>query len=128
MKHWRFLDYHSESGTNLIQEWYARQDEREADFDVILNVLSATQNWNGRKDCRPLKRSHAGLWEIRFTVNKIRYRPVGFFGPGSGEFTLLLGCSKRIRGNYTPSNAFDLALELRRKLIEEGKGRINDHE
>src|SRR5258708_5055423 len=99
MQHWRFKDFCSETGGSLMQEWYAEQEAAvQADFDVIVNILAATQDWSDRKDCQPLRRRHTGLWEIRFTVNKVRYRPVGFFGPSSGEFTLLLGCTKEMRG------------------------------
>jgi hypothetical protein len=129
MANWRFLNYCTEEGRNLFREWYEEQDAAvQAEIDTIIIVLRATLDWKGRKDCLPLKKRHAGLWEVRFTVNKIRYRPVGFFGPKSGEFTLLLGCSKKIRGAYTPPNAFDKALELLKSFREAGKGRVCDHD
>lgn len=128
MSHWQFEDYCSESGNNLIQEWYAAQDETvQAEFDTTLNVLAATGNWDGRKDFQRLKKRHAGLCEIRFTIKKVRYRPVGFFALTGNEFVLVLGCKKIIRGNYVPQNAFDLALEFRRMFLEEGKGSICEH-
>jgi hypothetical protein len=40
---WRFMDYCSEAGNNLIEEWYLDQSENvQADFDATLKNLSIT--------------------------------------------------------------------------------------
>jgi hypothetical protein len=126
MKSWRFMDYCSEAGNNLIKEWYRRQDEAvQADFDVTLNNLAGTVDWRGLKEFKALHGKHRGLGEIRFKTNNVQYRPVGFFGPGRREFTLLVGCKKK-QQIYDPPDAFDLALK-RRTFWTQGKGTIVEH-
>jgi hypothetical protein len=110
---WRFWDYCSPAGNNLI-EWYQDlPDEAQAEFDVTLKTLSITEDWRGLSEFDSLGRD--GLCEIRFKAAKIQYRPAGFFGPGIKSFSIYVGCSKK--GNiYTPPDAFDLAIKRRGKV------------
>ncbi len=115
---WRFLDYCSAAGNNLIEEWYQKvlDATAQAEFDVVLKMLSVTDDWRGLSEFESLGRE--GLCTIRFKAGKsgkIQYRPVGFFGPGERTFSIYVGCSKK--GNiYTPPDAFDLALKRRGKV------------
>ena len=66
---WRFMDYITEDGRDLIHEWYESQsDEVRVEFDVTLAILGATEDWTS--DCveefKPLTKTHDGLGEIRF--------------------------------------------------------------
>lgn len=122
------MDYYTEKDDkNLIGEWYERQEENvQAEFDTVLNILAGTEDWNRRKkEFSPLKRKHTGLYEIRFKIGNVRYRPVGIFSLNYREFILLMGCEKT-GGNYTPRNAFDLALDLK-GMFEAGRGSIHEH-
>jgi len=111
---WRFLDYCSPAGNNLIEEWYEElPDEAQAGFDVTVKVLSITEDWRGLPEFTSLGRD--GLCEIRFKAGKIQYRPAGFFGPGIKCFSIYVGCSKKGRV-YTPPDAYDLALKRRGKV------------
>ncbi|HVA01237.1 MAG TPA: hypothetical protein VMV34_06215 [Terriglobia bacterium] len=145
MHYWRFLDYWSEGNDrkNLIEEWYRNEgEELQAAFDTALNELAGTEDWRDLGWFKVLTGKHTGLCEIKIDIPEnpvvpgrkppaTHYRPVGFIKrePGefiSGEFVLLLGCKKSGR-SYEPPNAFDLALDLKRKFQEEGRGRIHAH-
>jgi hypothetical protein len=130
---WRFMDYISDEGTNLIQEWYKAQDDEgiRADFDATLFILGGTEDWTHKrvKAFKVLTGKHVGLCELRFTVEierkKRRFRPLGIWRKDSRDFVLLGGCEKSGR-ILIPSNAFDLALHYKAEF-EGGKGRINEH-
>lgn len=57
-----------------------------------------------------------GVGEIRFKVNRINYRPLGFFGPNRNEFTFLYFATKTNR--FDPVNAVDIALERRQQVTD----------
>lgn len=58
-------------------------------------------------------------YEIRFQADKVQQRPIGYFGPKSNEFTILLWATEK--GNrLLPVGWFDVA-ERRRLQIENGE-------
>jgi hypothetical protein len=135
---WRFFNYITEHGDNLIADWYDAQDpEVQAQFDATLFLLGATEDWGDEKvmEFKPLTGKHVGLGEIRFHVialapgakrpHRRRFRPVGIWPPRvDHEFVLILGCEKSGR-TFIPHNAFDLALNYK-SLIEQGRGTISE--
>jgi hypothetical protein len=126
MTFWRFMDYCSEAGNNLIEEWYFDHDASvQADFDTTLDLLAGTHDWRGLREFKMLAGKHSRLGEIRFKTKKVQYRIAGFFGPPSRAFTLLVGCEKRQR-IYKPPDAFDVALK-RLSLYRQGRGTIREH-
>lgn len=88
-----------------------------ARMDSIINHMRVTRVWS-RPYFRPLKR-HQGISEIRFIVQNIQYRPLGCFGPGNKEYTILFG-AKEQGDEFNPLNA-PLIVEKRRKDIFERK-------
>ena len=141
------MDYRDEDKKNLISDWYKAQDpEVRAAFDVTVNSLSITRHieqWEAAEQAKRLDGQHAGLCEVRFSLEKTklrplrRFRPVGFISIfpmehargqfSEGEFVFLLGCEKSGR-IYIPNNAFDIALDLQRLYLHEGKGSIYEHD
>jgi hypothetical protein len=112
---WRFMDYCSPSGNNLIEAWYLDlPDEAQAEFDVALKTLSIARDWRDRSEFKHLGIS--GLCEIRFSALNVQYRPAGYFGPGEKTFSIYVGCKKKGKV-FTPPNAFELAAERRGKVI-----------
>lgn len=56
------------------------------------------------------------IYEIRFK-SAIQYRPLGFFGPNSNEFTIVIWASKK-GSVWTPSGAIETAQRRRKEVIE----------
>ncbi|MBV9759819.1 MAG: type II toxin-antitoxin system RelE/ParE family toxin [Acidobacteriaceae bacterium] len=120
---WRFMEYYSPAGNNLIEEWYLGLSEAaQAEFDVTLKTLAITENWRGMAEFKHLGKD--GLCEIRFSADNIQYRPAGFFGPGARVFSIYVGCHKKGK-IYYPPEAFDLAAKRRRK-VENGEASLNE--
>lgn len=121
---WRFLDYCSPSGVDLIEKWYLElPDAAQAEFDVVLKTLSIAADWRGLSEFKHLG-AWEGLCEIRFKSANVQYRPAGYFGPGSGCFSIYIGCSKK--GNkYKPPDAFEKALK-RKGQVERGEAKLNE--
>ena len=117
------MDYYSDAGNNLIEEWYLEQAAAaKADFDTTLKNLSISADWRGMKEFKHLGRR--GLCEIRFTTANVQYRPAGFFGPGERVFSVYVGAIKKQK-IYKPPNAFDLAIQ-RRDGIKQGRGSLHE--
>lgn len=76
--------------------------EAQQDFDDLLRYLAVTPRhlW-ARPQFAPVGQ---GLGKLRWKANGIQYRPIGFFGPGSGQFTLLIGAEERNR-KWVPKDA-----------------------
>lgn len=120
---WKFMDFHSEAGNNLIDDWYEDLDvQARADFDATLRNLSITPDWRGLREFKHLGRN--GLCEIRFKTRNVQYRPTGFFGPGDRVFSIYVGAKKKQRV-YDPPNAFELAIK-RRDGLKQGKGSLRE--
>lgn len=133
---WKFLDYRTDDwpARNLIQVWYGEQDsDVRAEFDATVAILAVTEDWTKVKGFKVLTKRHFGLAELRFFVKsekhgkKVirRFRPVGIWREKEREFVFLVGCEKS-GATYTPTNAFDLALEFKAKL-ERGNGGTCEH-
>lgn len=56
-----------------------------------------------------------GIGEVRFKVERINYRALGFFGPGRNEFTFCFFATKT--NSFDPRNAIDTAV-ARKALVE----------
>jgi hypothetical protein len=122
---WRFMDYYSEAGNNMIQEWYKRRDpDVRADFDTTLKNLSIAPapEWRDMKEFKHLGRE--GLCEVRFTTANVQYRVAGFFGPGERTFSLYV-CATHKQKVYNPPNALDLAIK-HRNGVKNGKGTLRE--
>jgi len=112
---WRFLDYCSPAGNNLIEEWYLDLPVvAQAEFDVTLKTLAISEDWRGLSEFKCLGRG--GLCEIRFVAGKIQYRPAGLFGPGPKTFSIYVGCKKKGKV-FDPPDAFELALKRSGRVL-----------
>lgn len=132
MSAWKIKAYWLPGGTCPIREWYRNQGVSvQAEFDAALTTLRAVTDWEDTNAFGVLKRDHAGLGEIRFSLGTKpeirRFRPVGIWPPLiEGEFILLLGCEKLRNGILIPDNAFTLALDYKRRL-QQNEGDVDDY-
>ena len=131
MSLWTFHDYETESGENHIRSWYdAQAVAAQAAFRAAVIQLGRRPQW-GPPLFKDLKKAHAGLSEIRFSIGVKpglrRFRPVGICDPLHRDFVFLVGCEKFEHGRTEPEMAFDLALDLKSQL-DQGKGTIRAHQ
>src|SRR5262245_58126769 len=128
MKLWRFKDYITSSGENLISDWYnAQPGDIQAEMDVELRRLAAVQNWNKEGGFEILRKKHKGLCEIKFLKHigkKRQFRIAGFFHFNDPVFIMVTACEKGGR-NASAHPTFDLALAYL-KQFEAGMGDIHE--
>src|SRR5690349_7024534 len=88
---WVFKCFLSENGRDVIDAWYQElAPAAQAKFDTILEHLrDAPHTQWSTHFVYPLTDSD-GIYEIRFKIRNVLYRPLGFFGPSRHEFTLLV--------------------------------------
>lgn len=58
-------------------------------------------------------------FEIRFKANNTQQRPIGYFGPGTEDFTILIWVTEK--GNkFIPASWRDTADDAREKVVSDG--------
>ena len=115
---WRFKVYVSPTGSKAVQQQIDNLSPgAEQTFGVRIRYLANTPK-------REWKRPHAAklkgvkeIYEIRFKADKVEMRPLGFFGPGEKEFTVLIWAEKK-ENVYDPPNAIKTAESRRKEIIE----------
>lgn len=120
---WNICCYVTTSGKNEVQSTYDDGSySLQAGFDVALKYLRMQdrQDWRRPKAARLNKnKAFPDYYEIRFKADNVQQRPIGYFGPGSNDFTVLIWANEK--GNrLQPTTWFDIA-ERRRKQIESGE-------
>ena len=114
---WTMLVYVDDRRRTAIEKWsLGFSQTAKSILDRRLMYLSATRCW-GRPHASKL-RGYSKLWEIRFENMRVQYRPLGFFGPGRKEFTILIGAYER-DGKFDPLNAPKIAEKLMVKVLND---------
>lgn len=132
MSTWSFLDYITEAHVCPVVIWYGTLGaEVQAEFDVVVDLLERTEDWDAqnktRRKYKELTRRHAGLCELRFTLEGRKFRPIGIRDAAVRQFIFLGGCEKKgFFGTTEPPNAFDDALLLK-QAYEQGRGTTRAH-
>jgi hypothetical protein len=121
---WTFFEFLTTGNRGVITEWYNGDlaEEAQQDFEDLLRYLAVTPRhlWE-RPKFAPVA-GYAGLGKLRFKANRIQYRPIGFFGPRVGQFTLLIGAEER-GGRWNPRDAPTQALG-RKSTVEADNQRV----
>jgi hypothetical protein len=129
---WRFYDFCPEPRKNVILEWSTAQGPV---FKTRLNALirhletldrAFTRHDNIgllRKD-GPCKRED--LIELILTVGRVEYRPIGWYGPGVREITLLVGATEKGH-DFLPRGACTTAVN-RKHLVMTSRSYISEHD
>jgi Phage derived protein Gp49-like (DUF891) len=118
---WAIRCYTSARGVDEIRAWYDQQSPVvRAKFLSRLQFLAQTPRpgWK-REPFDLLKGRYGELGEIRFKADRIQYRPLGFFSPGS-TFTLVI-CAQEKNSRFVPKNAPDIALARKREIEADAK-------
>ena len=93
----------------------------QAGLDVALEYLKARdrRDWRRPRAAKLAKtQGYRDYFEIRFMADHVQQRPIGYFGPSAGVFTILLWATEK-GGKLRPADWYDKA-ERRRALIERG--------
>ena len=121
-----FLTAVGEHGRDEIDDWYrSLPPNARAKFRTILEHLRDIPHhqwpWEWVKQLRGPAEGH-GIFEIRFKVRNIVYRPLGFFGPAHREFTFLIGAREQ-GDEFVPRNAIQTAITRKDAVLRErGRG------
>jgi len=114
---WRLKAFTANFRKTIVTEWHAAQeDDVQAAFEIRLKFLRAQPPivWQ-RPYIGKLRKECKGLYEIRFEVNNVQHRPIGYYS-GEHEFTILAFATER-DGQFDPLEICTTA-RWRKSLIE----------
>jgi hypothetical protein len=113
---WIIRTYVHARGTDAVEEW-GLAPSAHAVLDTALEFLAVRprEQWL-RPEFDALHREGKGLCEIRFKHGNRQYRPLGFFGPGRNEFTIVIGATKK-GSRWDPVNAIETAQKRRAEIM-----------
>jgi len=125
MKRWSFFDFISERGENDIHRWLHGADVTNA-ARAKINARIATLRGFPQMPEQYIS-AYVGwpkLLELRIVSNGVQYRPLGFYGPERGQFTLVVGGIEKGR---IPKRLLEVGDE-RRKIVMADARRIVPHD
>lgn len=121
---WTFFDFLDERGENTIAAWLSSlPPEAQAKIDDRLVRMAQMDRWVSPW-CKFYK-GYDQIVELRILINKVQYRPLGFYGPRQREFTLLIGAIER--NNKISRSVLETAVK-RKDLVCEDRRYICKHE
>jgi len=113
--------------TDLIAEWFSELPEKEKlRVGIILDYLAGQRSWRNIPYVKKLTDCD-GVYELILTCDNIQYRPLGCYGPGKNEFTLLVGATKKGRVWVPPdakTTAKKMVKLIRQRKTKKGKEKI----
>ena len=109
---------------NAIRRWINEQEKPgRVAIDAQLRYLEETENWTYKEIKKRKGTEH--IYELIIKANKIQYRPLGCYGPGQGQFTILLGATEK---DWRLEKNADKKAEKNREIILKDRSRIREHE
>lgn len=122
---WQVRCYFSPDGIDQIHAWYDEQSYKVQ--GKFLSRLKALMQLDLSEWKLPLFRwlhsECVPLGEVRFEVQKVQHRPLGYRGPGPNVFTLTF-CATEQSDHFVPRNACAIALS-RMTEIERNPGQCH---
>ncbi len=92
--HWKILTFVHDSAKCDVQDQYdSATAELRASFEVAVSYLASLpkQEWRRPKAAKLTdNRRFREFYEIRFKADSVQQRPIGYFGPNSTDFTILI--------------------------------------
>lgn len=122
MNCWEFKVFLNEKGIDVIGKWLAGLPPRDrAKIKVRLSYLKKTKKWGSKLVKKLQGKKFDPIYEVRISGRNVEYRPLGFYGPGEQDFTLVIGArkksGKRKKPSWEPTNARETA-KKRYELIQ----------
>lgn len=127
MIYWTFKTFINGHGRDEFKAWYdARTKKEQAKIDRLISHLKITKIW-GRPYSGKLH-GYDELFELIIELNNVQWRPIGFYGPGKNEFTILTVAMEK-GSKFEPKDAPDKAERRCRIVLNDKEGRcIKDYE
>ncbi len=119
------MSYTTPDRKTIVGEWHAQQDAAvQVEFEARIRFLSGQPraSWD-RPYAAKLTRECKGLYEIRFKVNNVQHRPIGYMS-GDAEFTILAFATERDR-KFDPIDVCQTAIS-RLNTISRNKERVRE--
>lgn len=116
MKEWKIKVYQDEN-CDFFDWRDGLPPKAKARFDNILDYLEITKILSGTSYVKQL-RGYDGIYEIRFIVNNIQYRPLGCYGPERKTFVLLIGAIEQ-GDSFIPKTAPWKAAKRKSKIFKD---------
>lgn len=93
---WTFFEYVGSNDRGVVRDWFKRlphgtSQQVEAAVDALVEELQqlTCDVFDRSHNVGQLRHSCSDYFELRVKVQKVQYRPIGFYGPARREFTLL---------------------------------------
>jgi hypothetical protein len=120
---WKFSVYFSGSGRSDTQRIIDQLDvETKIAFAVRVRYLANTLRKDWIEPQAKRLQGERNIYEIRFKARQLQCRPLGYFGPGEKQFTILIWCTHK-QQIYFPPDAIKTAAR-RRSNIDGGRAYI----
>ena len=128
---WRFLDFVNQRGENEIHQWLNQQGPTvKARINALIRNLEILDRAFDRPDSVGLLRKPPckgeQLIELIAKIDKVQFRPIGWYGPEPREVTLLVGAIEK-GGRFEPRNACHMAIQ-RKGLVKSNRRHGRDHD
>lgn len=127
---WTFYEHVEADGGGAMARWVADQPQGvrvrlRAKLNAILLELQRSEapRFTREDGVGQLRGPCRGLFEICLLVDKVQYRPIGCYGPGMRDFTLLVGATER-GGELTPESVCWRGLQKKKHIHEKGRIRV----
>jgi len=123
---WKFYDFLDTRGVNLIRRWLdSLPDKASAKIDariVFMRTFPTDRPWP--EQYVSAIKGWPKIVELRIGSAGNQYRPLGFYGPGQGEFTIVHGA---IEKGKLPNRVLRVAND-NRDIVLADRNRIREHE
>ena len=121
----RFRDYVGETGRNEVRRWiWTLPEKAKIRLTTRLQYLQDPLSWSPPQ-AKSLKGPGMGLWEIRFEVEGVQYRPLVWRGPGRSA-TILLGAIEK--NGRLPRGALSAAQKRKLRAKDDPIRRTTEHD
>jgi hypothetical protein len=124
MADWSFKKFGDEYGNSDIDGWRSGLPPKaRARFNAIISYMKTATDWRRVPYITPLV-GYEGIFEIKFIVQNIQYRPLGCYGPEK-IFIFLIGAEER-GDRFEPLSAPETAVR-RKELALRDKRYVHEY-
>jgi hypothetical protein len=123
---WTIFDYLAEDGTNEIRDWIdSLPFKAQVKIDTRIRYLEACSLVWPENYISAL-RGCDDIYEFRIPASGVQYRPLGYYGPERGEFTILMGAIEK--GGKLEPRQYCATATQRREKVNADRNRIIRHQ